>query len=148
MVTRSAGTAQVAMDPIEEAVAKRLTVSRRIGQPIDQSRLGGLTRESLLEHFIARSIPSGHPHCRIVRETVEVILVFAPQCQGINPLSQEFGGRVTNFLGMARIVDLFGQRFDESQSVIGLPQQHGAGMRSDSLLGCLDFDGPVEFRLE
>ena len=87
-------------------------------------------------------------HGRIVGETVEVVLVFAPQCEAIDPFSQQLGGRVTDLFGMARIMDLFGQRFNESQSMIGLPKQDSSGMRSDSLLGCLNLDSPIEFRFE
>ena len=83
-----------------------------------------------------------------MREAVEVILVFASQRESIDPLSQQFDGRVANLLGMPRIVEPFGQRFDETQFVIGLTKQHGPGTRSNPLLGRLHFDSPVEFRLE
>ena len=148
VIARGARTAQVAMRPIEQAVAKCLTVFRKVGQPIDQSRLRGLTGKPLLEHFFARTIPSGHPHRRIVGEAVEVVLVFVAEGEGIQPFTQQLRGGVANLLWIARIGELFGQRFDQPKLVIEFSQQDSTGVRSDSLLARLNFDRPVEFRFK
>ena len=87
VISTTARAPQVAMRPIEETTSERFKVFRE-GQPIDQSRLCGLTGEPLLEHFFTGSIPCRHPHRRIVREAVEVILVFAAQRQGVDPFPQ------------------------------------------------------------
>ena len=148
VIARGAGTAQVAMRPIEETVSNRLTVFRKVGQPIDESRLRGLAGKPLLEHFFARPTPSGHPHRRIVREAVEVVLVFVAEREGIQPFTQQFRGGVANPLWIARIGGLFGQRFDQPKLVIEFSQQDSTSVQSNSLLGCLSFDRPIEFRFK
>ena len=43
---------------------------------------------------------------------------------------------------------MFADRFDQPQLMVDLAKQNGSRVRRDHLIGRLDFDGPIEFRLK
>jgi hypothetical protein len=43
---------------------------------------------------------------------------------------------------------MLGKRFDQSQLMVELAEQHGSGVRGDFLFGGLHLDGPVKIGLE
>ena len=119
---RAAAGPQVPRATLGQAVAQRGAVGREAREDIEQSRLRGLTGQAFVERGIARSVPGGQFHGRIVGQPIGVVLGRIAQCQAVQPLAQQFDQGVANPVLPPRIDKLRGQPFRQTQPMIGLAQ--------------------------
>jgi hypothetical protein len=139
---------QMTLTGLAQRVAQRRAVARREREDVDQTRLGGLTGQALIERLLARTIPSGHLHGRVVSQAVGVVLGGVTQRQAIDAFAQQFDQLIANQVLVTRIVQPLGQPLADAEPMIGLTQQDQAPVGCDPIITRLHLDRPVKTRLE
>jgi hypothetical protein len=142
----SAGAAGplVMADRFGQGFPDRLQAGREVGDAADEPSVGGLTAQAFVQDLLARAIPNGHLHGRIVGQAVDVVLMGIAQGQGVQVVAKQFGVRVTAAAGIAGTDQPRGQVSRQPQAVIGLAEEDGPGVGGDAGIGLTDLDGLVK----
>jgi hypothetical protein len=131
-----------------QRVTQRRPIAGRASEQVDQSRLGRLTGQAFCQRLLARPIPGGQLHGRIMGQPIGVVLGRVALGQGIQPFAQQFDQLIANQILPTRIGESSGQPLGQPEAMIGLAQQDQACIGRDPLVGLADLDGAVESRLK
>ena len=143
-----AGGPQVTARPIGQRLPQSLGVGFVVSQGREQPRLRGLAGQPLLLHPLARPIPSGQPHGRIVGQLVYVVLGVVALGHGIQAFAEQFHQGIADVIGMATVVELGGQRLGQTEAVIGLAQQQRSRIAGQAILPAAHLYRTIERRLK
>ena len=135
---------QMTARPIGQRLAEDLGIRFVVSQSRQQSRLGGLAGQPLFLCSLARTIPSGHSHGRIMGQLVHVVLGVVALGHGVQAFAEQFHQGIADAIRMAAVVQLGGQRLRQAQAMIGLPQQQRSRVAGQPILSAPHLHRTIE----
>lgn len=101
-----------------------------------------------MNHLIAVSVPDGGAKRGVMSKSIDIVLRRASDGHGKDAFTDELIDLVANAIGSPWILDSSGNRIGQSESMIGFAEQDNPGVGGQPLIGSLNLDRTIEFRLK
>jgi hypothetical protein len=143
----AAGGLLVAGDPYGKGFVDRATLGFA-RQAVHQPPVRRLTGKAFLENLLARAVPDGQLHGRVVGQRVLVVLVGVAQGQAVQVLADQLDLLVTDALRIAPVQQPRRQVRRQAQAMIDLAEEQGPGVGSNPRIGLTHLDAAIKGKLE
>jgi len=138
----------VTLDALGQSASERFEIAGMVRQDLDQTGLGWLTCEALVNDAIAGSIPHGDTKRRIMGQSIDIVLSGTSDAHCENTFPDQFADLVSNPIGPTGIMNVLGNRIEQPESMLDLAKQDHTGIGRDSMIGRLNLDRAIELGLK
>ena len=107
------------LNAISEPASQCFKVGGAFCEDLDQTRLRGLTGQSLVNDLVAGSIPESSVKGGIVRKSIDIVLRGTSDGHGKDTFANQFIDCIANSVNPSWILDVRGDRINHSESMIG-----------------------------